>query len=859
MSGAGASSDGVSGPRRRRPHNRRQGEFMGRIAIWLGAATLGLALGAGAQEAPPEAPPAETRAAPATIPVDEPPAEAPPAEGTVLDEITVTAQKRVQSLQETPISIEVFNTERLELRGIEGLNELAGQVPNMTVELFPTHNATLRIFIRGVGPTDAQLTQDPAVGVYVDGVYIARAVGLALDIADLERIEVLRGPQGTLYGRNTTGGAVNLITKRPSAGPFAMTHKLTLGSRSQIFGKSSFNVPVTGDLAVKLAVLGHTRDGYVENLGPGGDFGDRQESAVRFDARWLGEWATLDYTYDRSDLEYYNYSYQAVSTPETNKGQAELFKRYGQSQTLYSSERLEALTTSAPFERSGSKIDGHALTLQMPVGAYELKYIGAYRDLTDAEYQDLGPHSGSPTYRLDSNVYDGPAADVANGGPTPLVVPTVTQTQWTHELQLGGKVLDESVQFLAGLFYFTEEAVEDRHRLNHQLSTGIDPNMANQVGVDITAPGFEQARLVNFVDFWWSIENTALAAFGEATWTPSWLDGRSHWTLGYRHSEDQRDAVKFRISDTYVEAYVNGQGTARRLSSGEFFNYVPASRTFKDDSVSYGASFDLTPAVNLYAKSVEAYKSGGYNVRDPNVSRATADPAYGVGFVEGFNPEHIRSYELGAKTEWLDRRLRLNADVFYSDYRDVQVNFLIPGTVSDTKVRNAGKAEMHGVELDATWLAAPGLLFTVSGAYLETEVKEVIDQNGNNVAHLFPFYSAPPYTGVAALDWAFWDLGFGELRAYLAYNYVGERGGIVIAEERRGLTRLPAYGLLSGRLMLQGFSFESLGALDFALWGRNLAGKDYVISAIDNVPQADRSVIWGEPRTVGLDVIYRFN
>ena len=821
---------------------------------WWSVALFLFALPVGAQEDP----------ALETIPVEEAP-EAPDAAVT-LDEITVTAQKRVQSLQDTPISIEAFNAQTLELRGIEGLHDLATQVPNMTVEPFPTHNATLRLFIRGVGPTDAQLTQDPAVGVYLDGVYVARAVGLALDIADLERIEVLRGPQGTLYGRNTTGGAVNLITRRPVPGHFSMTHKLGYGDRGQRVVKSSFNVPVTADTAVKLAVLGQQRDGYVENTGEGGDFGDREEYALRFDARWLGEWLSADYSYDRSDLEYYNYMYQSVLAPETDKGLAELFKRYAQSQTVYSGERLDRLASGSPYEQSGTKIEGHALTLAAPLGDYELKYIGAYRDLWDAEYADLAGGSGTPNYRLDSNYYDGPASTLANNGPTPLVIPTVTQQQWTHELQLGGS-WSPSLQFVAGLFHFTEEAVEDRHRLNHQLSTGIDPNQANLVGVDITAPGFEQARLVNFVDLWWSIDNRAVAAFGELTWTPAWLDRRTHWTVGYRHSEDRRGAVKFRISDTYVETYANGQGSAAPLSSGQMFDYVGVSREFRDDSLSFGAAFDLTPGVNLYAKSAEAYKSGGYNVRDPNVNgddgsgtpETGDDNEYGFGFVDGFDPEYVRSYEVGAKTEWLGRRLRVNGDVFYSDYRDLQINFLVPDTISDTKVRNAGKAWMRGAELDATWRALPALTLTAAVAKLETKVEEVIDREGNNVAHLFPFYSAPPYTVVGAMDWTFAEFGWGALRAYVSYNYVGERGGLVISEPRRGLTRLPAAGLWNGRLMLQGLSFESAGAFDIALWGRNLADEDHVISAIDNVPHADRAVIWGEPRTLGLDLTWRFD
>jgi iron complex outermembrane recepter protein len=808
---------------------------------WPAALVLAMA-GAAAQD---EVPPEELQ----VVAVPEEPAAPPPAAGTQLDPITVTAQKRVQSLQETPISIDVLNREKLELRGVGGLHDLAAQVPNLTVEPFPTHNATLRLFIRGVGPTDVQLTQDPAVGVYVDGVYVARAVGLALDVADLERIEVLRGPQGTLYGRNTTGGAINLVTRRPDPGAFSMTHRVTLGSRNQAIGRSSFNVPLTDELAVKLAVLGHVKDGFVENTGPGGDFGDREESAVRFDARWIGDWLSADYAYERSDLRYYNYTYQNVVVSDNDKGQANLIVDYAHSQTLYSGERLRALATTAPLEASGTKIQGHSLTLAAPLGALELKYIGAWRDLWDAEYQDLGGGLGSPSYRLDSHVYDGPAAMVANNGqPTPLVIPTVTQNQWTHELQLGGRI-GESLQVLLGAFHFSEQGAEDRHRLNHQFSSGIDAG--------------NTTRLVQFVDLFWTIDNTALAGFGELTFTPEWLGRRTHWTAGYRHSEDRREALKYRTADNYVES----GGGATLLSSGQPFFDVTASRKFRDDSFSLGAAFEATPDAHLYARAVEAYKSGGFNVRDPNVDgddgsgtpQTSDNNEYGFGFVDGFEPEKVRSYELGAKTEWLGRSVRLNAAAFYSDYRDLQINFLVSGSIGDTKVRNAGRAEMYGLELDATWRAAPGLAFTLAGALLEATVKEVIDRNGNNVAHLFPFYSAPPYSGVAAVDWEFWDLGWGALRAYLSYNAVGERGGLVITEERRGMTALPAYGLLNGRLVLQGVAFEGIGTLEFALWGRNLADEVYEISAIDNLPQSDRAVIWGEPRAVGLELGYRFN
>lgn len=840
-----------------------------RIKRLLPVVLLGAVLDAAfAQESePPASGVDETQEVAPAIPVDagQSQDDAAPGGATQLDEIVVTAERRVQSLQATPISIEAFNAEKLEQRGIQGLADLSSQVSNMTIEPFPTHNATLRIFIRGVGLADAQLTQDPAVSVYVDGVYIARSVGLALDIADLERIEVLRGPQGTLYGRNTTGGAINLITKRPDAGAFTMTHKLLAGERNTLLGKSSLNVPLGDTLAFKLALLGSQRDGFVENLGPGGDFGDREEQALRFDTRWHAlDWLTADYSYEYTDMKYFNYMFQAISRPNTNKGQAELFKPYAESQTLYSEDRLESYSSGPPFERSGTRINGHALTLTAPIGGYEIKYIGAYRDLIDREYADLGGGKGSLDYRLDSNRYDGPAATEANGGPTPLVVPTVTQDQISHELQLTGSLFQNSVQFVTGVFQFSEKAVEDRRPLNHQISTFVDPQQLDAATQNL--PPDQRAailalagpHLVNLVDFWWSIDNRALATFGQVTWTPLLLDERLHLTLGYRRSDDEREAVKFRVSDTYIEGDRNGEGSAELLSRGERFDYVRGVKRYTDDSFSYVAAFDLNPRVNLYVKSAEAYKSGGFNIRDPNVSADSPNNTYGFGFVEGFAPEYIQSYELGIKSEWWDRRLRLNADVFNSRYRDMQTNFLIPGTITDTKSRNAGKARMRGLELDATVLLLPDVTLSADYAYLDADVLEVLDSAGNNVAHLYPFPFAPKNSYIAALDWNVLKGGWADLRAFLSYNYTGRRGGLVITEERRGLTSIPAYGLFNARLTVGGFQLGERGAAELALWGRNLADKQYPAMAIDNLPQADRAVVWGEPRTLGLDLTYRY-
>ncbi len=795
-----------------------------------------------------------------------PEAEPPvaPQRRAALEEIVVTAQKKAESLQDTPISLAAFDEEKLEVGGIQGLADLSGNVPSLAIEPFPTSNATLRFYIRGIGVIDAQVTQDPAIGVYMDGVYIARSSGNALDIADLQRVEVLRGPQGTLYGRNTTGGAINLITKAPSVDGVQFTQKFSVGNRNYAQSKTSLNYPFSDEFAAKISLIGSQKDGFVENTGPGSDFGDRKVLGSRVDLRWLPtEQLSLDYGYEDSTTTYVNYMYQAVLTPEGNKGQAEIFKRYGESQSVYSSRRLKSLASGAPMEDSTTDISGHTFKATYGFDNHELKYIGAYRELSDASYADLSGGAGSTSYRLDTHAYDGPASDFAYGGPTPLWIPTTTQSQWSHELQLTGSLFDDSVSYITGAFYFTEKAREDRHVPQHQFSTAISPDQTADVVAALRDLGVLPVnallpRLVNFTALDNSIVNDALALFGQATWTPDLLDQRMHFTFGFRHSEDQREAVKFRTSDTYVEYSLNGQGAAVPLSSAEEFQHEKASRTFSDNSMSFIAEFDATDTINTYAKYVEAYKSGGFNTRDPQVSGESGEASdgkdYGYGFAEGFEPEHVKSYELGIKTELLDRRLRLNADVFLTDYDDMQINFLIIGTVNDTKTRNAGNARLYGFEIDGNWLATDDLLLNASYAYLNAEILEVTDTFGADVTNQYQFSSAPPHSYTVSGDWTALRGDDWQLNAHLGYNYVGKRLGGAKAGQP---VQLDPYGIVNARLGVDGLRLGS-GNLSVALWGKNLLDEDYAINAIDNLPHADRAVIWGEPRTFGMDVTYRY-
>ncbi len=787
-----------------------------------------------------------------------------------LEEVIVTAQKRAESLQDTPISLTAFSSERLEVDGINNLNDIGSKVPSLTIEPFPINNATLRIFIRGIGLIDAQVTQDPPIGIYIDGAYIARSTGTALDVADLERIEILRGPQGTLYGRNTTGGAINLITKRPNPGEFEFKQKFTVGDRNLFTSKTSANIPLGDSAAIKLAYLYTETDGYVENGGPGGDWGDREVEGYRLDLRWdITDWLQLDYAYDKSDTEYYNYTYQAIKPSTFRNSVLDLIADQANSRVEagpgYTDKRLDRLDSEMPLETSHTEIEGHALTLAADFDSFQLKYILAYRELYDAAYADLGSGAADADYRVDSHVWTAP-----DGTSYPLVVPQVSQDQLSHEFQISGNV-GERLNYIVGAYYFEEEAEEDNRPAHHQFHSPID---------DADVPGGSSLTIANIVSQFYTVDNEAWALFGQATWTPPILGDRLHLTFGARHSEDSRDAFKF-IDDrvfvysplgTRTEATANpancgGEPTCILVAGAIAGMGIPdpqkvyeaqRDKTFKDDSFTLVGEFDITDDINIYAKAVEAYKSGGFNTRDPHLDANSGGNDFGFGFAEGFEEEKVRSYEIGVKSELLNRRLRINGDIFFSEYTDIQLNFLVPGTVADTKVANAGEAEMQGLELDITYLYSRDLLLMLNYAYLDAEITEATDPtSGADVSDQFVFSAAPEHSYTAAADYTIAAGDWGRLALNVSYNYMDERnGGTYIQSVERG-TRLGDYQLWNARLGVSEVSIGG-GSLALAAWVKNALDEEYEITAIDNMPHADRSVIWGEPRSYGVDLIYQY-
>ncbi len=702
------------------------------------------------------------------------PAYAQDAADEGIGEIVVTAQKREESLQDTPISLVAMTARELETRQINGLTDLRSNVPNLQLTPHPNSAATTQVFMRGVGLNDDQITQDPSTAIYIDGVYVARSQGLAMDVADLERIEVLRGPQGTLYGRNATGGAINFITRKPTLGEFGGKLQGSVGNRDYFRVKGSVNIPVGDALAVGLSYLRAKKDGFVRNAGAGvSRFGDQDRTAYRADVLWEPtSTLSLRYSYDRSEIgDTPSYIAQVPFYPAK-------------------ADRPRAgADTVASLLPNDVVSQGHAFTAEWEASDnLTIRSITSYRKLNNFQNQDYV--SGA---LLGNTVR--PQAMQRNQSWT-------KQDQFSQELQLIGSLFDSSLEYVVGAYYFDEDG--SYHAAN----------------LPTTQP------VTRYTDA--TISNSSKALFGQFTWTPHNLE-RLHLTVGARYSKDKRAA-------TLATSTQNGTGPIVGVDNGG------GRRSYSDFSPSFIIAYDAADNVNVYAKAVKGYKTGGFNTRASTITSFNA----------GFGEETLWSYELGLKSQFLNNRVRFNIAAFTSKYRDIQVNVQSdPNDIRKTDVLNAGRANVKGIEADLTVVPVKGLRLTANYGYLDAKYSKIINAAGQDVADEFRFANAPKHSYALDATYTSPDLGFGAIEANVNYNWQSKQYSS--SNLSSGVYMIGSYGLLNARLSLVDIPVAE--GMRVGVFGRNLLNKDYYIAHFNaGVPGA----VFGEPRTYGLDVIFEF-
>ncbi|WP_027948844.1 TonB-dependent receptor [Haliea salexigens] len=748
------------------------------------------------------------------------------AQQLALEEVVVTAQKREESLQDTPISISALSRDALEKIRFMDITDLTGEIPNLQIRSTAGDSNGATIAIRGTVTTNPNINFEPTVGIYLDGVFIAKNTGNLLDFVDLERIEVLRGPQGTLYGKNTIGGAINLVTQKPT-GEFGLNAKFGVGRFDERFGKVTVNFPAIGSigegpgqLSSKITYRKYQRDGWADNvfstISPFAEapssrtFGEKDDEAVRLSLLWdiNNQWSAR-YEYDRSEMDRTPPLMQLTRITPNGLFDPEGFlcsptpiqgACFSNTQ-LHNYAESERLSTASNNDggREELKITGHALTLEG--GSFEWGAMG-----------DVSLRSITARRTTDSlNLLD---LDGTNVGITGFLR-DIDYEQLSQEFQLIGST--DRVNYVLGLFYFEEEAFVN----NPGVNFGYFEQFGATINPVITQFGFD---------------NDALAVYGQVDWRPEGFDDRLKLTLGARTTKENKDFHKLRIESSGIVSVP----------------YTEVDDSYNDTSPMVAISWDIDETRTVYAKVAKGFKSGAFNHAATTVSA----------FQQGFDSETLWSYELGLKSRWLDQRLQVNAAAFYSDYDDIQVSNFLPdpnaGAVSI--VDNAGKARISGLELELAALLTENLELTVNYGYLDGEYTEytVFDAaQGVNVDvkddRVIPFLTE--HSSSVALDYNRPIGSIGTLGMRLAWSYIDDQP---VYPDNFESTFIEAYDMFSARVALSDIPAGDQGRVSIALWAKNLTDEEYYVHGIDFGAFGFAANQFGDPRTFGVEVTYNY-
>lgn len=740
--------------------------------------------------------------------------------GGRIEEVIVTAQKREENLQETPIAITAFTEAALQKIGVSDITDLDGAVPNVTIRGQGSNSDNAKFGIRGVQTGDTTLLSDPTVGIYVDGVYIARQTGAVFDVVDLERVEVLRGPQGALYGRNTIGGAINLITAQPT-GQLGLKQKLTLGNRDYWLSKTTLNTPTletgAGDFSFMLSYLRSGYGGMLKNNADGRDNLDsRKAEGYRIAAHWaVNDKMSVDYAFDYSDRDSRPESGQlSWVRPNFTAVSGTIYKQAAQEASQHRRGDLTRYFT-ADADGNSSKIDSHALTLAWDGDAVSFKSITGYREWhATADTIDYGSFLSDG-----ATVLDGKGGLVAAGTPVSLFRANSKddQRQWSQEFQMVGSAFDDRLDYVVGLYYFEENVKEDNPQtflLPAIFAYGKLPSGTQSFLCQGSCIGKD--TVLSSPIFVYGGTSKSRAIFSQFDYhATDALD----LVLGMRYTRDEKDVY-------LIKGGLNGDRPIDADDSWSKFN------------PSFTAKYQWTDTFNTYFTVANGYRSGGFNARASTVDS----------FRTPFNEEQVTSYELGWKSDFLDHRLRVNGALFYLDYDDRQVTQLVAGAGgASSVVVNAGKSTAQGLELEISAALSEGLSMQLSYGYTEIKFKdfvtsladpvtgftiaENVDLSSDPRATTFEPVNSPKNMGSLAFDYEFPAQSWGTLSARLAATY---SDGYVNNPILNLYDSTEHYTLVDGRISLSRIPlFGDDHQLQVSLWGKNLTNQKVRMVGVD--------------------------
>jgi len=674
--------------------------------------------------------------------------ESQEAKGFEIEVIEVTARKRVENVQDVPLSITAISAKELEYRQIQTTDQLTEVIPNLQFgSNAPSsgHNSAAVIFIRGIGQPDFIPSTDPGVGLYIDGVYIARSIGSVTELLELQSIEVLRGPQGTLFGRNTIGGAISLTSKRPDS-EFGGSGTVRLGSDNRLEFIGDVSIPFTDDFAIKATVADRSRDGYVTNLLTEEDLGDDNSFGARIGAEWF-----ISDTVDA----YFSFDYMT----EKENGSPTVFNSLNTSGLF---AQLAAGTAGPPpsvlgfgdrgvtdssganqicaFQNSAGENINNAGSHQSDLilncgtaGNFDLGNTGPYATYANGDLlSTVDVYGASLTLNSSHDNFDiksitalrDTSYDVKRDADnTPLTILHSENhdeiRQISQELQITGSALDNKLAWVGGLYYFQEDVTFDNPVILPAKTVGA----LNNAGVSDT---------------------TNTAAFAQATWD---VTERLHLTGGLRYtSETKKTTPNFHAIGNYnvpnpfstVGLRCGGPGLVTINNPFDAINRPDAhcitlsdnellyakrenSLKFKQVTPMGSIAYDLGESSLLYATYSEGFKSGGFNARIIQPVPSASNPD-GVTSIPTFKPEEAETIEFGFKTEtdFLGGNIRASGALFSTQYKNQHI-VVRQGVAPITF--NAGESEIRGFEFEGVWTPTPDLFITWGLGYTEGRYK----------------------------------------------------------------------------------------------------------------------------------------
>lgn len=727
-----------------------------------------------------------------------PAATTAPAGEDSIETVVVTSQRREQRLQDVPLSVTSISGAELTRLQIPDVKGLSAQAPSLLITDTPVGKNNMIIGMRGISPTSISSNNDPTVGVYVNGVYYARTAGANSALVDMESVEVIRGPQGTLFGRNTIGGALNLTTKAPTK---VLEGKASVGVGN--YGQKTLtgvlNIPLAEKVAVRLVADALRHDGYGRSAALGERLGTEDREYLRASLRANPfQDLQVDLYYDKfksdaaSQVWVLHYFDPAIASPALAP--------------LAAYVKDGGYTSQAGFNPDNTvDVDTASATLRFGTDLATFKSITAYRHLLSISGYDL---DATPIFVNQLQRYG------------------VSGNQFTQELQAYGETLDDRLEWITGLYYFKEALLDS--------SLVTSPSGANTLG-----------RLNEF-----SSGQKSASVFGQLTYS---LSPQLRATAGARYVSDKR-SINYFAPRYIVQTGARLAGAtgcpliAAGLDQGGC-HYAPSDQSFKYVPWTLGLDFKPDADTLLYGKLSRGFRSGGFQP-------AGATNAFGY---QPFDKEQVLSTEIGGKFMLFQKKLRLNLAAYVAKYEDIQQivpKFPPGGTTTVSSVLNAGKASVKGLEVDAQWRVGT-LNLTAGLGLVDPEFTSGPYQGLPFVTSAKTNYTlAADYPLATALGKLNLHMDYNSRSKVIFFQPVNTTTAVFtpLTAGQIDSNTQPSFGLLAAMASLELKDHRTR----VSLWGKNLTDEYYHARSNSFYTQGYNNQTPGDPRTFGLTVDYRF-